>query len=86
MICEKCGCHDRVTRTVHRDDKVIRIRRCHNCGNMVETEEKAVEVPTTVGSRKQGRKKRDLPPPPPTETADCPTGQSADMVSAISLS
>ena len=89
MICDKCGCHDRVTRTVNRGGMVIRIRRCHNCGNMIETEEKPVAVPTTVGQKKKKRGKRELkplPPQPPTDSTDPPSSESVESMLATSIS
>ena len=42
MICQKCGMHDRVTRTITKGGKVTRIRRCIKCGDMVKTVEEQV--------------------------------------------
>ena len=64
MICEKCGCHDRVMRTVRRQDRVVRIRRCITCGHMVTTEETKIENPTTT---KPAPKR--VPEPTPVKSA-----------------
>jgi len=72
---------------------VIRIRRCHNCGNMIETEEKPVAVPTTVGQKKK-RGKRELKPlpsqspqpPKETDSTDPPSSESVESMLATSTS
>lgn len=58
MICEKCGCHDRVTKTIQNDGQVIRIRRCIKCGYMGMTEERRL-------SPDEAKKKRRRPGRPP---------------------
>lgn len=63
MICQKCGMHDRVTRTVREDGKIIRYRRCVKCGDVVQTEE-------TVVDEKPRRKKPSKPKPAPRKPAE----------------
>ena len=60
MICEKCGMHDRVTRTI-TDPKtsiVTRHRRCMKCGNVTTTEEKPV---ATIAADPKPKKKSAAP-------------------------
>ncbi len=63
MICEKCGCHDRVTRTVRSPDKVVRIRRCIACGTQVETIETKTEKTVSNAPQRAPRKKKAKPKP-----------------------
>jgi ribosome-binding protein aMBF1 (putative translation factor) len=61
MICEMCGCHDRVTRTIRKADSVTRLRRCINCGHTIKTVEQK-EVSQPKPERKPQRKKKAAPP------------------------
>ncbi len=72
MICERCGCHDRVMRTEREGNVTYRIRRCPKCGNQQRTEEKPIRaaektdpvVPEEPGrsvqpqSKKKGRSRK----------------------------
>lgn len=81
MICEKCGCHDRVTRTIRKPDRTIRVRRCIACGDRIETEERKVSEP--VEAEKPSRPKRS--PKKKSEspkTDDSPKGALAAALSS----
>ena len=59
MVCEKCGCHDRVIRTTTQQLETVRTRRCTACGHTIETREaKSADKPT------KPRKKKVRPPKP----------------------
>lgn len=68
MICEKCGCHDRVMRTIRRQDRVVRIRRCITCGHMVTTQETKIENPTPTKPVSKPPSKQ-APEPTPVKSA-----------------
>ena len=68
MICEKCGCHDRVMRTIRRQDRIVRIRRCITCGHMVTTEETKIEKSTPTKPASKLPPKR-APEPTPVKPA-----------------
>lgn len=63
MICEMCGCHDRVTRTIRKADSVTRLRRCINCGHTIKTvEQKEIPQPQPQPQSKPKRKRKAAPP------------------------
>ena len=73
MICAKCGCHDRVIRTLRREGSVFRVRRCIACGHAIETEEKPTENPPL-------RKKKRAESPKKDDPADKPKGALAQAL------
>jgi uncharacterized Zn finger protein len=66
MICEKCGCHDKVIRTVRKETSTVRIRRCIACGYAVVTEERQIQTENVkVPASKPKPKPKPKPNPKP---------------------
>ena len=62
MVCEKCGCHDRVIRTTTQHLETVRTRRCTACGHTIETREaKSADKPTKPRKKKARPPKQDDP-------------------------
>lgn len=84
MVCQNCGCQDRVVRTFTEGDHVRRERRCPMCGFITNTREEIVSMsaPKPKTKKKKPAPKKENPPEPKQEPADSPKGALAKALAS----